>query len=271
MATVTQILDRAARYTGLQTTGTERDIALEALNDVYVNTVMETQCEQRKYTHTFTQNTDDHDIERHEELDYSGLTPPFPTLRDDEIQIPPLLKIMNVVYNDSNATSYPLIHVQDAELLDMRRGFTASGLSRMYSLAGTGIMRLWPAPKAGESITFTYVPYPPELTEGTDRPPALWDTAVWGLSEWDDAIGAESTPSMVPPQFHWNTLLAGTVVQLFDKDARMENVQFWQSRYEAGLEKMMMWHATYGGDNPPVFDRTRPEWSLYPDQAPRRF
>lgn len=271
MANVTQILDRAARITGLRTEGSERELALEALNDAYIDVCMQVQMEQRVYTHNFDNSQSDYDVERHEETDFSGVTPPFPTLRDDEIQLPPTLRIVNVVYQDGSNSSFPLLHASDAELLEYRRGYTAQGFSRMYSMAGTGIMRLWPRPANNDKISITYVPLPPELTEGTDRPPAFWDQAVFGLSEFDDDRGAESTPSQVPIQFHWNTLLAGAVVQLLDKDQRMEQVGFWQNRYEAGIEKMMMWHAQYGGDPTPIFDRNRPEFVNYPDQWNRRY
>lgn len=271
MANVTQILDRAARITGLRTTGTEREIALDALNDVYLDVCMQVMQEQRLFRHTFAESLHEYDIERHEEIDYTGITPPFPTRRDDHIQLPPILKIMKVVFEDGSNSAFPLVHVSESEMLEYRRGYTAQGYSRIYSLAGTGILRMWPRPAIGDSITVTFVPLPPELTEGTDRPPAIWDEAVWGLSEWDDDRGAESAPRQVPIQFHWSVLLPGVVVQLLDKDQRMEQVNWWQGRYEAGIEKMMMWHAQYGGEPNTVFDRTRPEFINYPDQWNRRY
>ena len=138
-------------------------------------------------------------------------------------------------------------------------------------MAGTGIMRLWPQPAVGSRLTITYVPMPPELTEGTDRPPAFWDTAVWDLSEWDDDRGAESSPNMLPVQFHFNTLLPGTVVQMLDKDQRIDQVQLWQGRYESGIEKMHTWFVNYAGVPNTVFDESSVDLVRYPDQYSRGY
>ncbi len=56
MSSVTQILDTASKFTGLRKTGSERALALEALNDVYMDAWMWVQPVQEEYTHTFVQS-----------------------------------------------------------------------------------------------------------------------------------------------------------------------------------------------------------------------
>lgn len=190
-------------------------------------------------------------------------------LIDDDIRVPPFLKLRHVVYNQSTASSYPLVHVSVNELLEYRRGFESTGYTRMYAMSGQNLMRLWPRPQAGDSIDITFIPLPPKLSENDDRP-ANWDNAIWDLSQWDDIRGVESTPSLVPIQFHWNTLLPGVVVQALDKDQRTSDAQLWQARYEAGIAKMHLWLATYANtEASPVFDSVSPRFSQWPDQYSR--
>lgn len=268
---VTQILDIACRYTGKRTTGTEREDMLNILNDVFLDACGMVWQDQRIYRHRFDVSKNEYDIERHEELDFSGVTPPFPTLRDDDIQIPPMFKMMNLSYYDGANSSYPLRHVSETEILEFRRGYTTPGYSRVYSMAGTGILRLYPRPAVGDTLEITFVPYPPELVEGEDRPPAFWDEAVWDLSVYDDDRGVQSAPRQVPLQFHRNVLLNGTVAQGFDQDADISKVEHWQRRYEAGIEKMMMWHAQYGGEPNTVHNVMNQQFITYPDQYARGY
>jgi len=139
----------------------------------------------------------------------------------------------------------------------------------MYAMSGQGIMRMWPRPLVGHKMTVTCAPLPRELSETVDRPPALWDEAVYGLSQYDDDRGEETTPSQVPTQFHWRVLMAGTVVQMLDKDQRAEEASFWQQRYEDGLEQMHLWMAMYGGDPATVYDEQSMNYGRYPDERGR--
>lgn len=184
--------------------------------------------------------------------------------------IPPFLKLRNVVYQQGNGSVYPLQYISNVELLEYRRGFESAGFSRFYSITGNAILNTWPNQAPGDQITINYVPLPPKLDEIDNRPAGRWDEAIWDLSQWDDFRGVESTPSLIPIQFHWNTLLAGVVVQAFDKDQRITDAQFWQARYEAGLAKMHLWAATYGNIEPAViFDGTTNGFFKWPDQYNR--
>lgn len=335
MSSVTQILDTASKFTGLRKDGSERALAIEALNDVYMDACMWVQPVQENYTHTFGESKDDYDIENHNETDFGVLqviktvafgaavvavpmgeaihpqsmqvrsadnltiyvegvnytvdygtgilsnltlpaanynvqylkapTVPLPRLRDDDIQLPPLIRLVTVSYNSGNNTRL-LRHVSENELLEHRRNHSLSGFPRLYAISGMGRIKIWPRPQVGRELTFTYVPLPPELTEGIDRPPALWDEAIWDLSLWDDARGAETTPSQIPIQFHRSVLLNGLVVQMLDKDQRSTAVAFWQQRYQDGLEKMHLWMAMYGGDPAVVLDEEATSYGRYPDE-----
>jgi len=358
MASVEQILRRASRYTGLrydgaEDTGSEAEILREALEDVYIDVMMETQPVERNFDFTVKNTLATQSIETYDEylkfatqdeeglrfaggdtqtlagdanpsgkitvtsspagttytegVDYTvdrnaadvpisitripagsggsipnvAVDPAFDALItyflqdprlliNDDLIVPPFLKIRNIIYSQSTAASYPLVHVSTNEILEYRRGFESTGYTRMYSVSGNGLINLWPRPQAGDRIRIIYVPLPPKLDE-IDNRPAGWDTAIWDLSEYDDVRGVESRPSLIPIQFHWNTLLPGVVVQAFDKDQRVSDVQHWQSRYEAGLAKMHLWMATYGNVEPaPVFDSLSPRFNSWPDQYSRQ-
>lgn len=202
--------------------------------------------------------------------DVQYFAPPTLTVNDD-IVIPPWLKIRHIEYTQGTASSYPLLYVSTAELLEHRRGLESTGYSRIYSISGDGLINLWPRPAVGDTITVNYIPMPPKLSETDNRTPGAWDEAIWDLSQWDDYRGVESIPSMVPIQFHWNTLLPGVVVQALDKDQRTSDAQLWQARYEAGIAKMHLWAATLGNvEAAPVFDASNPRYvSQWPDQYSR--
>ena len=110
MATVTQLLDRAANISGLAKTGTERQLALLALQNTYLDTVMRTACAERIKT--------------------VSPTTPLPGGNGDDFNLATLLgesplKLSNVVIRSSNTYNYPLVHVSEDELLEYRRGFQA--------------------------------------------------------------------------------------------------------------------------------------------------
>jgi hypothetical protein len=340
MPTVTQLLDRASQVTGLRSTGSERQIALDALNDVYMDILLQTEVVERQWVHTFTDRGRDFDLEQYNEnstftriadeahtftgagstvnlanspingagvlvtSDPSGTTyvegtdftvdptagtvthvaggaigdtdpvlisyflPPTGTFNDD-IMIPPNLKIKSVVYQEANSSLYPLFHVSEGEILEYRRGFEAISYTRMYALAGANMLRLFPSPGRNETLTITYVPMPPLLSETDDRPAAMWDTAVFDLSQFGDWQGSETSPSLIPLQFQWNVLLSGAVVQLLEKDQRLDDAMYWRAKYEEGIAKMHLWHNTYGGEPTPIFDKSRPRFVAYPDEYGR--
>ena len=350
MASVLEILNRASRITGLRydgadDDGSEAELLRQALEDTYIDVMMEVGPVERTYTHVFGPNAvNDMSVEQYNEygnfvyetediaaaavsvavplpgpmnpsgkvtvenalqsvtyvetadytldraastitvvaggqIDIDGLPATIkvtyfkaaPTLLvNDDIRIPPFLKMRSVVYNQTSAGNYPLLYVSENEILEYRRGFQSTGYARMYAMSGNSIMRFWPRPVHGDSITVTYTPLPPKLDEVDNRPAGMWDSAIWDLSKWDDFRGVESTPNLIPIQFHWNTLLAGVVVQAMDKDQRTEDIAFWQARYDAGITKMHLWFATFGNNEAsPIFDSASPQFSQWPDQRSR--
>lgn len=69
MATVKEILDRASDITGLRKTGSERVIALQALEDVYLDVCTELALQERLYVHTLNNNLERHTLPNFNDLD----------------------------------------------------------------------------------------------------------------------------------------------------------------------------------------------------------
>jgi hypothetical protein len=102
----------------------------------------------------------------------------------------------------------------------------------------------------GDVVEISFTPSASTLVESTATPGA----------------GEEKTPSMIPAQFHWSVLLAGTVVQCLDKDQRGKDAEFWQARYDAGLGKLKEFVELYGGDPASVWVQSNHGFLPYPDQ-----
>ena len=263
---VTQILDRASRVTGLRATGTEREIALQAINDAYHDILTETQIVQYNYTHRF--------------LGAANIYPLYNdvSITTEDIVIPDQLGIIAVVHDNGSNFNVPLKQVSEHEILDLQRGLTVGGNTRVYAMMGTESIRVWPRPAVGDTVTITYVPRPAELVEGAT--PLKTYSAVWGQANWNQfswgvvgttgAVITETYPSMIPNQFRWSVLLPQVVAQCMDKDARVADVSFWLGRYEAGIQKMLSWNNHFGGVPAPVYDGSREgAYGLYPDQYSR--
>lgn len=256
MATVTQLLDRGSQITGLQNTGTERELARLSLEDVYRNVVSETEVRERTISHTFSTTSDEYLLE---DLGFSTLP----------------LKIKSITYSGSAPGSYRLKHVSEDELLEYKRGFSRSSYSRLYTMKGSDTIMFWPNPQAGESVTVRFIPDTAVLSETIDvvASPFIWGVSLWGVGVWGSGLtdpGIESTPRAVPTQFHWNVLLPGLVVQMLDKDQRLDEAATWQQRYEVGLSKMKLWLDTFGGQPTDIFVDSGVKFSTFPDQRPFR-
>lgn len=215
MATVTEILDRAALLSGQQTTGVERTLALQALNNVYQDVNLEVGCVQTTATHTISTSSNEYDI--------SAL------ITADDV-----LRLRHIFFSGGGNT-YPLKHVTEGQTLDQRHESVTGGRIQTYSMLGQNQIRFWPKPGVGDVLTFTYVKELPELVES-------------------GATGTQTTtPSEYKNVFHWNVLLPGIMVEIFDNDARAEDVQFWGQRYESGIAKMKVWRQRMGGDPPGLY------------------
>jgi hypothetical protein len=211
----------------------------------------------------------------------------YPLLNDlsaltvDDIVLPDHLGLLSITYNNGSGYSYPLKQLSEQEMITLQQGVNTIGYTRFYSMLGHKIIRVYPRPVVGGSITIAYIPRPPALVEGATAVQtfsAVWGTSVWNQFSWGVAgttgqVISETYPSLIPPQFHWSVLLPAVVLQLLDKDQRTSDVAFWQSRYQAGLNKMHEWMAQFGGDPTVVYDGSQPVSPYrWPDQSsPWRF
>lgn len=211
MATVTNILDRAARITGLRMTSTERDLALEALQDVYRQVVSQTESYLSTATYNVTESVDGYALDDV----LSGVAP---------------LKLAHVSIENGGVQS-PLQQVSLQELLDLRDTFTGEGGSPFYYAANgfTGL-EFYPNPAAGDVINVVYIADVPTLVE------------------FDPQAGEEITPTQVPEQFHFSILLPGIVLQMLEKDQRLAEADLWQGRFDRGMNRMQEWIGQFGGE-----------------------
>lgn len=139
MPTVTQILDRAAKYTGLRLTGTERALALQALQDAYARSVVDSEIRLVKAEHTFTQGLPEYAI-----ADLVGSQP---------------MKLYHVSMNDKqiHQTSFQ-------ELLDYRN--VGSDFGGHYATIGFTGIGFHPNPNVGDKVTVWFTDPVPTLVEG---------------------------------------------------------------------------------------------------------
>lgn len=263
MALVSEILDRASRITGLRDTGSEREIGLQAINDAYLDILMETTSVVYQFTHQFVASSSVYPLLD----DISALTV-------DDIVLPEHLGLLSVVYDNGSGYSYPLKQISEQEMLNYQEGINTVGYTKFYSMLGHKLMRVYPRPTVGSRVRIAYIPRPPELIEGdtaVQNFSAIWGTSVWNQFSWGTAgttgqVISETFPSLIPPQFHWSVLLPAVVIQLLDKDQRTADVQFWMQRYQQGLNKMHEWMAQFGGDPTVVYDGRPVGYSVWPDQ-----
>lgn len=217
MATVTEILDRGSHVTGLLTTGTERTLALNALNDVYLDAILATGCHQNQSTHTFSTS--------------AGIY----TLSTD-LSLSDCMQIIDITIS-SGAYNRKLAQKPVSWITQRRSGLAVAGLPRNFAMVGTTKIMLYPNPSAGSTATITYVQNPTK---------ALHETTA-------DATN-ETTPTGIPEQFHYSVLLPGLVVQMLDKDQREQLGGIWNERYQAGLYKLAEFTAAFGGTDGAIED-----------------
>ena len=209
MATVTQLLDRASRVTGLRTTGSERIVALQALQNAYRRSMMESECDPQYVSYTVPANSDSYTL-----ATILAATP---------------VRLMHVSMGTSGGRM-PLQQVSMQELLDYRESQEAVGIPCMYATIGFDRIAFYPNPSVGDNLRIWYLADTPTLVENSP------------------AVGEETTPSKIPIAFHWDVLLPGLVLELLDKDQRNDEASFWGSRYERGIARLMEHIGQMGGD-----------------------
>lgn len=230
MATVTELLDRGVQLTGLRNTGTERILALNALQNAYNRAVLESECYIATATYTFVASTNEYAVSA-----VCGVTP---------------MKIRNMVMLDGGL-SRTLHGTSEDQLINrLRNDNVSSGNTYLYAALGTNNLMFYPKPRVGDVVNVYYVPVPPTLAEAS-------------------STAAEATPSYVPVQWHYDVLLPALVVEMLDKDQRAQDVQFWQSRYIDGMNRMKEWSAHFMGDATPAYIDTGNTGVFYEDQRRR--
>lgn len=209
MATVTQLLDRASQITGLRATGTERIIALQALQNAYRRAMLDSECDPQLSSYTFVASSDSYSL-----ATVCAATP---------------VRLLHV----SMGTSGGRMNLEQAgmqELLDYREAQEAVGIPCMYATIGFDRIAFYPNPSVGDIVRVWYLADTPTLIESAP------------------GAGQESTPSKIPVSFHWDVLLAGCVLEMLDKDQRSNDVSFWSQRYERGLARLVEHIGQMGGD-----------------------
>lgn len=230
MATVTEILDRASRVTGLRTSGSERTVALQALQNAYRRAMLESECDPQYVSYTIAASSDDYDL-----ATVLGATP---------------VRLMHVSLGTSGGRMN-LQQVSMAELLDNREREEVVGLPCMYATIGFDRIAFWPNPSVGDTVRFWYLADTPTLVES------------------GAGAGEETTPSKVPVSFHWDILLPGTVLELLDKDQRNEEASFWGARYERGIARLMEHIGQMGGEANRAYLGTMGRHAYYRDERIR--
>lgn len=208
MATATQILDRACRITGLRTTGSERALALQALQDAYIRSVLDSECSLSSTTYNIPSVADSYSL--------TTITTTAP---------------MRLYYVgiSSNGQNYPLQQVSYAELLERRELDSLPGSPTIYATVGFESIAMYPNPSTSDTLTVVWVPMVPTLTEGTP------------------GAGEEASPSKLPVAFHWSVLLPSTVLEMLDKDQRAEESALWHQRYVDGIARLQEHIGQMGG------------------------
>lgn len=209
MATVTELLDRASRITGLRNTGTERTIALQALQNAYRRVVMDAEATPANASYTFVAKSDTYSL-----ATLCGATP---------------VRLLHVGLQSSGGRMN-LEQTSMQELMDYRQTENAEGIPCLYATIGFSDIAFYPSPAVGDRLSIWYLADTPTLVES------------------GPAAGQESTPSKVPVAFHWDLLLPGMVLEMLDKDQRSKDVDFWAGRYERGLQRFQDHIGQMGGE-----------------------
>lgn len=230
MATVTAMLDRLSYYTGQRSTGIERAMGLAALDSAYNEILSETRCKMSLTTYTFTASSDTYSL--------STMLGEVP------------MRIHGIDHV-SSLNRIPLQERPIGDLMQYRQSADTIGEVYYYGLHDFDTISFFPNPDVGDQITIRFVPTPKNLHESTD-----------------DASN-ETTPSMIPPQFHWDVLFPKAVSEVMAKDGRNDDIAFWQEKYEYGMGKLKQYVASLTGQAAPMFDLVSRSVYKYNDQRGR--
>jgi hypothetical protein len=160
----------------------------------------------------------------------------------------PPLKIKSIVYDEGPGIQ-PLLQVNETVIQEFRQGAEAVGPLTYYCIAGASHIKFWPNPSVGDVIKLVYVAAPTDIS-------------VPATSAAATAVGLTAVPS----HWHWDTLVPGAIVDVLEKEQRLDKVEYWQQRYQTGLARMATWMSDFGGGEPtPVYDGGRVPRPQYPD------
>lgn len=211
MATVTQLLDRGSMVTGMRRLGEERDMALFALNNAYLRAVSDADVGDSQVSGAFGSAADVY---------------AFASILSGS---PAPLKLTYVGIETGGGTS-TVEQVSMQELMDMRMTSEALGYPIAYAINGFNGISFYPNPAATDRFVIRGAFQPKELVESAPT------------------VTQETTPTSIPVLFHWDVLLPGMVMEMMDKDARNDNVNFWAQRYERGIARLQQYAGDMGGN-----------------------
>lgn len=214
MATVTNLANRVCTYTGLATSGAERTLVLEFLNDVYKQSceyseIYRTTCAAK----TLTAGT----------WEYTLTASPFSLTDVDRLD--------RVMLTDSAVTELSLKPMPATFIRDQRSGVSQSNSTPLY-YATPYPGRIWfhPPPASGTTVIMDYLATPPTLVESAP------------------GAGEESTPSAFKALFHYRVLATGAIAMAMDSDQRDDADRWWQ-RYYVELDNLVAYVNEYTGRN----------------------
>lgn len=215
MATVTNLADRVCRLTGLQSSGSERTLVLEYLNDAYREAVERSEC----YPKTSSSIA----------VAANASTVTLSSTVTD------LNKILNVYFADYNGYSrLKLQPVSHRRMLDLKdRLNSATGVPKFYSVVKSGAtttLHLYPSVDSAATMYVDYYATPPTLVESSP------------------GAGEESTPTAFPTQFHYRILATAAIAMGLETDQRKDASPWWD-RFEKGIMDLTAWMNELPGDH----------------------
>lgn len=147
-----------------------------------------------------------------------------------------------------------LRHASEAELLDLKEGTNDSaGFIKRYAMAGGNKITFWPKPSSGMVVNIVYIA----------EPTAFSTPSASGA--------ATATPSNIPNQFQWDTVVAGAMCELLEKDEIVSTgkLEYWQGKYQNGIMRIQSWMTEMGGDPTPIYDYNSHHYAPYNDEHHR--
>jgi hypothetical protein len=229
VSTVSEILDRASKITGLKLTGNERTFAHQSFKAWYKKVLRKSGASDAITTYTFVGSSDDY-------LWTTILAGSSPSR----------INGLWVVHGGGGLT--PIKNVGLAELMEHRMGAASPGIPELACGLGTRRVAFYNNPTIGTQIkvAFTEKPADADLEDNT-----------------------ADTPSLIDDEWHDTLLVWGTVAEMVTKDAKLEQYKVWVGRADQELADYIQHVDEFMGDATPLFVDGQHTHMRYPDERRR--